>query len=292
MFPLNQYAKNIYSQFGEDGIIEKILEKIPNDNYCVEFGAWDGVHLSNTANLILNKNYSAVLIEADTKKYEELTHNMVGRPVTMVNKYVTFDGEDTLDNILKSTTIPVDFDFLSIDIDGSDYFILESLIHFKPKVICIEFNPTIPNEVDYIQPKDFSISRGSSAKSITALAKTKNYELVSVTTCNLFFIHINYLPNFGLQAGIPLQQIRDDSEFKVYVFTGYDGTILLSKELVMPFHGLKAKDEEYQFLPTYLRRHKEDYNFLQHRLFNFFKLCRKIRNPDWVKIKSKLRRLL
>ena len=286
MFPLNQYAKNIYSQFGEDGIIEKI----PNDNYCVEFGAWDGIHLSNTANLILNKNYSAVLIEADAKKYEELIHNMVGRPVTMVNKYVTFDGENTLDNILKDTTIPVDFDFLSIDIDGSDYFILESLRHFKPKIICIEYNPTIPNEVDYIQPKDFSISRGSSAKSIVALAKMKSYELVSVTTCNLFFIHKSYLSNFGLQEGISLKQIRDDSEFKVYVFTGYDGTILLSKELLMPFHGLKAKDKEFQFLPTYLRRHKEDYNALQHRLFHFFKLFRKIRNPDWVKIKSKLRR--
>lgn len=288
IFPLHQYANNIYSQFGEDGIIEKILAQVPRDNWCVEFGAWDGLHLSNTANLVLNKNYSAVLIEADEKKYDELTRNMSGKPVTLVNKYVTFEGQNTLDNILGSTSIQVNFDFLSIDIDGSDYFILESLNQFQPKLICIEYNPTIPNEVEYVQPKDFSIARGSSAKSITALAKSKGYALIAVTTCNLFFIHSSYLPNFSLQAGIPLEQIRDDSEFKVYIFTGYDGSILLSNELKMPFHGLKANDSDFQFFPRYLRYHRADYNILQRRLFHFFKLFRNIRNSNWSKIKSKL----
>ena len=41
--PLAEFGKNITSQDGEDGIIEKILEVIgANTNYCVEFGAWDG----------------------------------------------------------------------------------------------------------------------------------------------------------------------------------------------------------------------------------------------------------
>jgi hypothetical protein len=41
--------KNVYSQNGEDGIIDYILNKIPDkDNWCCEFGAWDGKYLSNT----------------------------------------------------------------------------------------------------------------------------------------------------------------------------------------------------------------------------------------------------
>lgn len=75
---LSDYSKKIYSQNGEDGIIDQILKMIPENkktNWCVEFGAWDGKHLSNTYNLIHNKNYSAVLIEGDQKKHKELVKN-------------------------------------------------------------------------------------------------------------------------------------------------------------------------------------------------------------------------
>lgn len=71
-------------------------------------------------------------------------------------------------------------------------------------------------------------------------------------------------------------------------FTGYDGSVLLSKELKMPFHGLRANNNDFQFLPRYLRYHRADYNILQRRLFHFFKLVRNIRHSGWSKIKSKL----
>lgn len=40
--------------------------------WCVEFGAWDEVKLSNTWDLWHNKGWSALLIEADTKKFSDL----------------------------------------------------------------------------------------------------------------------------------------------------------------------------------------------------------------------------
>ena len=48
------YKKNIFSQNGEDGIIEEIFKRLNDvsDKKCCEFGAWDGKHLSNTCNLI------------------------------------------------------------------------------------------------------------------------------------------------------------------------------------------------------------------------------------------------
>ena len=65
----HKFRKNIYSQFGEDGIIEVILNRLDDklDKTCCECGAWDGINLSNCYNLIKNKNYSALLIEADKK---------------------------------------------------------------------------------------------------------------------------------------------------------------------------------------------------------------------------------
>jgi len=66
------YRKNITSQSGEDGIIEKIFELIKGDNWCVEFGACDGKSTSNTWNLINNKGWSAVPIEPNKKKIKNL----------------------------------------------------------------------------------------------------------------------------------------------------------------------------------------------------------------------------
>ena len=54
---LNSFEKKIYSQFGEDGILEEILKRLGEQNidkWCVEFGARDGISDSNTYNLIKN----------------------------------------------------------------------------------------------------------------------------------------------------------------------------------------------------------------------------------------------
>jgi hypothetical protein len=278
---LATYARNEFSQFGEDGIIEEILDRLPNKNYwCVEFGAWDGIHLSNTYNLIKNKEYQSVLIEADKKKFQELKKNLEGFNAVLVNKFVMFEGENTLDNILSGTPIPQDFDFLSIDIDGNDYYILESLSRYKPKVICIEYNPSIPNEVDYIQPKDFNINRGSSPLAILNLAVSKGYSLATTTECNLILVSDEYWLFLNLEKG-KLEDFRDDSAVKVFAFSGFDGNIFLSQPLNLYWHNIVVKEVELQFLPKFLRKLAANYNFLQKILFSLFILIK--RPSDFLK---------
>ena len=54
-----KYRKNFFSQNGEDGVISEILKRLnlkSKEKWCCEFGAWDGIHGSNTFNLV--KNYS------------------------------------------------------------------------------------------------------------------------------------------------------------------------------------------------------------------------------------------
>ena len=73
---LNDFAADFHSQTGEDGVIAKALEMLPTrDRWCVEFGAWDGSHLSNTFNLVENHQYHVVLIEGDRGKFESLRNN-------------------------------------------------------------------------------------------------------------------------------------------------------------------------------------------------------------------------
>ncbi|RZB36739.1 MAG: hypothetical protein SRB2_01818 [Desulfobacteraceae bacterium Eth-SRB2] len=149
---LLDFKSDTYSQTGEDGIIKKILEIIPqNDKWCVDFGAWDGLYLSNTRNLIEAKCYSAILIEGNKIKFAELQKNYAqNKNVITINRFVGFENENNLDQILKMTPIQNDFDFLSIDIDGNDYHVWKAMSDYNPKIVCIEFNPTIPTEIEFI----------------------------------------------------------------------------------------------------------------------------------------------
>jgi len=70
---LLQHRHSVTSQLGEDGILQKIFEILPDtDQWCVEFGAGDGMTLSNTYNLINNLGWSSVQIEANPRSYQIL----------------------------------------------------------------------------------------------------------------------------------------------------------------------------------------------------------------------------
>jgi hypothetical protein len=144
--PLARFEENVTSQCGEDGVIRRALEIVGDRNrWCVEFGAGDGTRMSNTFALIDRDDYSAVLIESDPARFDALERTYTGRPdVTALHRLVGFEGPDRLDRILAPTSVPVDFDVLSIDIDGNDYHVWEALEHYRPKLVVIEFNPRSP----------------------------------------------------------------------------------------------------------------------------------------------------
>lgn len=269
---LQTFQSNNYSQHGEDGILEEVFsrlrEHIPLDNWCVEFGAWDGVFLSNTCHLIRNKGYNAVLIEGNAKRVEQLNRNLPQANVLKICAFVHFAGSSSLDHILATTHIPAEFDFLSIDVDGVDYYILEGLQNFRPKIICIEFNPTIPNAVDFVQPKDFSVKQGSSARAILRLANSKGYQLIAVTGCNLMFVR-NDIAIHVVDAVPTLEESNAAGNDPQYLFVGYDGTLLSNKGTVcLPWHsGIKVPLQKIQVLPRLLRVFSGDYGVVRRVAF-------------------------
>ena len=261
---LLEHKSDKYSQHGEDGVIEKILEIIPgNDKWCVEFGAWDGLFLTNTRNLIESKGYSAVLIEADRKKFKDLQRNYSQRKnVITINTFVGFKEENNLDLILSSTDIPGDFDILSIDIDGNDYHVWKALSKYRPKVVVVEFNPTIPTQIQFVQPADSSITQGASLLSLVELGKEKGYELISVLHCNAFFVRKEYYPLFHIESNSP-DILRTDLDAISHIFIGYDGTVFLRGACRLPWHGIDLNESKCQPLPSFLRKYPGNYTKLQ-----------------------------
>ena len=269
---LIEYAKNNTSQFGEDGIIEQVLKIIPDSNqWCVEFGCWDGKKYSNTYNLITEKNFSAVLIEASPKKFADLIRNFgSSEKVTCVNKYVGFGQEDNLDKILCQMDIPEDFDFLSIDIDGNDYHVWEAIRLYKPKVVTIEYNPTIPNEIEFVQEKNESLSQGSSITSIVKLGRSKGYELVCVTLTNAIFVEEKYFPLFGIQEN-SIEALRLDKSLITHIFSGYDGTVFIRGYGKNPWYGIPHKESKVQLLPKWAVKRVDDRNFIRRHLAKHYR---------------------
>ncbi len=187
--------KNIYSQNGEDGIIEYIFNKmnIKNGSF-IEFGAWDGKFLSNTYNLFLNKGWNGIYIEADQQKYQDLLVTFSGYRdrIDCVCAYVGFNDTDNLDTLIETHSHKREFDFVSIDVDGLDYFIFEKMNKYLPKVICIEVNAGHHPEYPNIIPENIASNNiGQSIKVITVLAEKKGYFPLCYTG-NLFLVKNEY----------------------------------------------------------------------------------------------------
>lgn len=147
---IKDFSKNTFSQNGEDGIIKRIFEVLDKggddrERWCVEFGAWDGKHLSNTFNLV-RKGWNAIYIEGDEDRFSELVTTSNEYPqIIPVNAMVSFDidSEDCLDSIVSRHPLPADFDVLSIDIDSYDLAVWHAFTG-RPKVVIIEINSYIP----------------------------------------------------------------------------------------------------------------------------------------------------
>ena len=268
---LLDYAANTHSQSGEDGIIDKILSMLPERNqWCVEFGAWDGKYMCNTLALI-ERGYHAVMIEGNNGKYKELKSNHAGNEkVIPVNAFVGFDVEDGLDSILSKYPVPADFDFLSIDIDGNDYHTWKAVEKYRPKLVCIEFNPTIPSEVSFIQDADPDVSQGCSLLAMTELARTKGYELVCVIPFNAFFVDKIYYPLFGITDNSPHKLRRDTSDV-TWIFTLFEGTMQLAGSRVLPWHGIYMNERKLQTVPKFIRKFPGHYNPLQRLALSLLK---------------------
>ena len=199
----NDFKKNVYSQNGEDGILEEILKKLDlrKNGWCCEFGAWDGKRGSNTFNLVKNYNYKAIYIESDKKKFGDLKETEAKYAnIFAINKTIdkNKNSPNSLNKVLEKTKIPQDFEILSIDIDSYDLDVWETLEKYMPKIVVIEINSTI--EPGIIQRHNLK-QQGNSFSATVEVGKKKGYMLICHTG-NCIFLRNDLINKINYEENI------------------------------------------------------------------------------------------
>ena len=176
-----------FAQYREDLILIDIFKKKNVESgVFIEFGAWDGVHLSN-CKLLADNNWSGFFVEGDFHRFQQCQKNYKDKnKIKVINKFI--DENYTLDDLIKNNNIDK-IDLLSIDIDGKDLTVLKKLTLIKPRIIIIEYNGTIPFDVEC---EDNIGGNGSSYLSINNHLNKNNYELINFTPSNLIFIEKDF----------------------------------------------------------------------------------------------------
>lgn len=212
------------SQRGEDRILQALFAIIkPTSQWCVEFGATDGRHKSNTWYWINHQGWHSVQIEAARDinlglrsshrwSFEALfqRYKNSGR-VICLNEWVGSTGPQRLDTLLARTALPREFDLLSIDIDGNDYAIWDSLADYSPRVVVIEHNKTIPIEIN------FHSDRGSSLRALVALGKRKGYELAAANDLNGILVRQDLFSQLGMSSNDPEELWQGHEQYRMYL---------------------------------------------------------------------------
>ncbi len=171
---------NVYTQFGEDGLIAACLQKIGETNrHCFEIGAADGRFFSNTLRL-REEGWKAVLIEGNDRLFEKLNADF-GHESTCIHALCS-----DLDRVLLETFIDETPDLGIIDIDGQDYWMWEDLKAFKPRIMLVEISTSGRSMPVPKRGEPYPAQAGM--EQIKGLGESKGYTMVATTFCNALFV--------------------------------------------------------------------------------------------------------
>ena len=199
---LSEVEFQVYSQWGEDGIIDWLVNKFPEiPKSFLEIGT-ENYKESNTRFLLVNKNWDGFIIEADKNSVKDIKSQRVywRHNLTIENQF--FD-QNNINTIIKRINIPKKLGLLSLDIDGIDYWVLKKLSVLEPSIVICEYNSlfgqkkaiTVPYKKNYIRSNEHysNLFYGASIKAFIDLLKKRNYFFIGTNSAgnNAFFVNQN-----------------------------------------------------------------------------------------------------
>ena len=197
--PLNNFEFKIFSQWGEDGIIQYLVNNLDVVNHTfIEFGVEDFFE-SNCRFLMMKDQWQGFVIDGSVKKINYLKESDLYWRYRLSAK-ASFITSENISSILACSGFSKQLGLLSIDIDGNDYHILEALHDWYPSILVVEYNDifgwkrpvSVPYDPGFVRSaKHFSNQYwGANLPAFYYLANQRGYGLVGTNSAgtNAFFV--------------------------------------------------------------------------------------------------------
>ena len=219
-------CSNCLSQGNQDEILDRIFSVIGETNrQCVEFG-FGGY--SKATEMTMKDFESRVRIASGLN-----THNLIARGW----KHTFFDAElENLDiNLYKRTLtgeniasvfqdvgIPKEVDYVSIDIDSVDIWVLKGLLEggYRPRVFSVEYNQNFPRDMLMCCEKEWapwqvgSRIYGASAGTFNMVAEMFGYQVVEIMPfLDMFFVRKDILSEACIEETLPTYELLTRDSF-------------------------------------------------------------------------------
>lgn len=150
---LEEAEFQVYSQFGEDGIIQWLIHNVQiEEKTFIEFGVED-YREANTRFLLMNNNWSGLVMDGDEKNINRIK-NWEQRWKYDLLAIATFITKENINKTITEAGFSGDVGLLSIDIDGNDYWILNAIDCVNPRILICEYNNIYGNEKAVTVPYD------------------------------------------------------------------------------------------------------------------------------------------
>lgn len=246
----DEFGFQVFSQSNEDGLIQYLIHQIeiPNKTF-IEFGVEDYSEC-NTKFLLLHNNWSGFIMDGS----EENIKSLKGRTIYWkhdIEARSVFITKDNINELLKSRGFKEEVGILSIDIDGNDYWVWQTIDCINPRIVICEYNPIFGKDLTVSIPYDPEFYRtsahysnlywGASLRAYVQLGKRKGYKLVCNNKLghNAFFVREDIecdLEEVSIESawrgGAKYREARDE-EGNLTFLSRQEGLKLIENEIVV-----------------------------------------------------------
>lgn len=202
---LREAEFRVFSQWGEDGIIQFLIRHVPivNTNF-VEFGVQNYLE-SNTRFLLVHNNWSGLVIDGSEENVRSIRRDEIYWQHTF-HAECAFITSDNINELIGSHGLKNDIGLLSVDVDGNDYWIWKAIDIVSPRIVIVEYNSrfgaekevTIPYDPAFVRSRAHAsmIYYGASLSALARLGEEKGYSLVGCNSAgnNAFFVRKDVQP--------------------------------------------------------------------------------------------------
>lgn len=201
---LNEYEFQVYSQWGDDGIIQYLINNIEISNKTfIEFGVENYLE-ANTRFLLINNNWTGLVLDGSLENINYIKSDDVFWKYNLHVKQA-FITKDNINDLLKDIPFEKEVGILSIDIDGNDYWVWDAITEVEADIVIIEYNScfgenkpwTIPYDPKFVRKRKFPDMNyfGVSLLSLCDLGATKGYSFVGCNSNgnNAYFVKTSKL---------------------------------------------------------------------------------------------------